>query len=183
MIITGENLLGYHPVSIVWALWSDWTVLCPSGATAKGERLPVRLSALIAPHLVPVCSFTGLLPCPSQHAHSFPSRLMYLFALRKHLQLLSHVLLQDTMKEFVLFYIQRPTVTMWSSLSLDEIRWNFNGACGAAGLLQLRIIRHSLDKVRYKQMCRVVKGLGCRAWTAAKYNFSLILKNKKVANV
>lgn len=46
---------------------------------------------------------------------------MYLFALRKHLQLLSPVLLQDTMKEFVLFYIQRPPC---DNVFFIEFRWD-----------------------------------------------------------
>lgn len=36
----------------------------------EGESLPVSLSALIAPHLVPVFSFTRLLPCPTQPTHA-----------------------------------------------------------------------------------------------------------------
>ena len=142
----------------------------------RGGSLPVSLSALIAPHLVPVCSFTGLLPCPTQpaqgsqhhHHHCHPH-------LHIHLPAQTCTLVNWSFSQGRYITTQgvkpfrhpaaktntqtKPPVTMWSSLSLDEIRWNFNDPCGEAGLLQLHVIGHTAGiKTRYKQTSGAKRG-------------------------
>ncbi len=158
---------------------------------AQGAWKPVCLSALITPHLVPVCSYTGLLLCRTQLAHGLPHHHHFhsniLFARHKNAHMLTQVLLEDTttghsaVAEFPPSCCQNQhtyKISCYSIVSIrfNEIKWNFNDPCGEAGLMQLHIIGHREDRLRCKQIAGAKKRASV---SISSYNFNVIPASKR----